>query len=65
MGNKCCSKRQSDDFATAGYKVEPNPGINKIPNPMDPRYTPDPRPGVVIKPPGGIDFIRAGGPRRK
>lgn len=69
MGNKCCSKRQSDDFATAGYKAEPNiMGIThlKTSNLMDNRYTPDPnRSGALIKHPGGIDIIRTGGPRRK
>lgn len=64
MGNKCCSKRQSDDFA-AGYKADVhNPQINNKLM-LDPRYTPDPHSrGVLVKQPM-VDIIRTGGPRRK
>lgn len=65
MGNKCCSKRQNDEFA-AGYKNEQALATNftnlKATNPLESRYTPDPNRGL-IKHPGGIDIIRTGGPR--
>lgn len=64
MGNKCCSKRQPDEFATGYKKNEPNFSSN-LSNPknnsLDSRYTPDPnRAGVIKHTKGGIDIIRSG-----
>lgn len=65
MGNKCCSKRQPDEFAT-GYKkndtnfssnINPKHNLN---NSLDSRYTPDPNRSGVIKTKSGIDIIRSG-----
>lgn len=68
MGNKCCSKRQNDEIASAGYKNEQPIATNftnlKTSNPLETRYTPDPNRGALIKHPGGIDIIRTGGLRR-
>lgn len=63
MGNKCCSKRQSDDFA-AGYKADVhNPQINKLA--LDARYTADPHSRSVLGKQPMVDIIRTGVPRRK
>lgn len=64
MGNKCCSKRQSDDIGAAGYKPDSNLITNLMTNAMDNRYTPDPNRNGALRPPAA-DFIRAGGLRRK
>lgn len=64
MGNKCCSKRQPDEFATGYKKGEANfvPNLSNAKNnsnSLDSRYTPDPNRAVVIKhPKAGIDHIR-------
>ena len=66
MGNKCCSKRQSDEFPPTVYKVDQN--ITGVPhlkpsNLLDSRYTPDPnRGGSKIN---HHDIIRPGGMRRE
>ena len=67
MGNKCCSKRQPDEFATGYKKNETNFTSNLANNPknnsnsLDSRYTPDPNRGGVIKhTKSGIDIIRSG-----
>jgi hypothetical protein len=66
MGNKCCSKRQPDEFAT-GYKKNEanfNPNLSNAKNnsnSLDSRYTPDPnRAGVIKHTKSGIDIIRSG-----
>lgn len=66
MGNKCCSKRQPDEFATGYKKNEPNFTSN-LANPkhnsnsLDSRYTPDPnRVGAIKHTKSGIDIIRSG-----
>ena len=65
MGNKCCSKRQPDEFAT-GYKKNETQFTANLSNPkhnsnsLDSRYTPDPNRGQVIKTKSGIDIIRSG-----
>lgn len=70
MGNKCCSKRQPDEFTT-GYKKNSdanfttnlsNPKHNS--NSLDSRYTPDPNNRLGVKhTKSGIDIIRSGAPR--
>lgn len=66
MGNKCCSKRQPDEFAT-GYKKNETNFTSNLSNPkhnsnsLDSRYTPDPnRSGVIKHTKSGIDIIRSG-----
>lgn len=63
MGNKCCSKRQPDEFATGYKKNETNFNANVNPkhnsNSLDSRYTPDPNRVGAIKH-SGIDIIRSG-----
>ena len=69
MCNKCCSKRQPDEFTTGYKKNEANFSAN-LSNPkhnsnsLDSRYTPDPNNRLGVKhTKSGIDIIRSGNPR--
>lgn len=64
MGNKCCSKRQDQDRALAGYPAgykkndaSFNANIKANNGSLDSRYTPDPNRGQ-LKTKGGVDIIR-------
>ena len=66
MGNKCCSKRQPDEFTTGYKKNEANFSTNLSNvkhNSLESRYTPDPNRGGVNTSKhakSGIDIIRSG-----
>lgn len=62
MGNKCCSKRQPEEFTATGYKKNEANFSSNLSNSLESRYTPDPNRvgGVVKHAKGGIDIIRSG-----